>query len=313
MARIRQQDEANRFPVYYKQFSGDVPDIKAFVDTASDANLNGKDVTLLADKGFGSDENFDFLEESSIPYIVSLKRGSLQAPDIPTSQKEYDKVFAYRGRTIFCKEIVEKGKGPNVFLFYDMELANDESFDMVERQNKTNAGINLRIENEKERRTKSKRRLSDSELQKLEPVDVAFYLNERENTGSFAIKTTRTDLNCRQIYSLYKTRQDIEQCFKSFDNTLDRSASYMSDIHSYEAWQFISHIALQLFYYVLDTIEAKGFTSRYSFKDIIFRLKDVRVNKINDVWKMTKITKSTVSVCKDLGIENDAPEVVGAP
>jgi len=87
----------------------------------------------------------------------------------------------------------------------------------------------------------------------------------------------------------------------------------MRDIHSYEAWQFISHIALQLFYSVLDTIEAKGFTSRYSFKDILFRLKDVRVNKINDAWRMTKITKSTMSVCENLGIEIDAPEVIGAP
>lgn len=306
-------DEARRLPVYYKQFSGDVPDVKAFVDTVSDANLSGKDVTLLADKGFGSDENFDFLEERGIPYIVPLKRGSREAPAVPASQKGYDKVFTYRGRTIFCKEIVETGKGSNVFLFYDMELANDESCDMVGRQNKTNAGIKLRIEREKERRAKGRGRLSDAEFAKLRPVDVASFLNERENTGTFAVKTTRTDLNCMQIYSLYKTRQDIEQCFKSFDNTLDRSASYMRDIHSYEAWQFISHIALQLFYSVLDTIEAKGFTSRYSFKDILFRLKDVRVNKINDAWRMTKITKSTMSVCENLGIEIDAPEVIGAP
>jgi hypothetical protein len=66
-------------------------------------------------------------------------------------------------------------------------------------------------------------------------------------------------------------------------------------------------------YRLLRPFKTKDFTSRYSFKNIIFRLQDVRVSKINDILRMTKITKSTVSLREKLVVEFEIPKGIGAP
>ena len=85
---------------------------------------------------------------------------------------------------------------------------------------------------------------------RLKPVDVAAALQEHRANGTFILKTNRLELNCVQVYYLYKTRQDIEQAFKFYDNTLDASASYMRSHQSFEGWLFINHLALQMLYSV---------------------------------------------------------------
>ena len=54
--------------------------------------------------------------------------------------------------------------------------------------------------------------------------------------------------------------------------------------------------------YLMDRITLHGLNFY-----ILFRPKDARVTKINDVWE---ITKNTISICANLGINIDAPEVV---
>jgi len=52
------------FPYYYKQFSGDVPDITAFSALVKEAGIEKKTLTVLADKGFASEDNFTLMEEN---------------------------------------------------------------------------------------------------------------------------------------------------------------------------------------------------------------------------------------------------------
>jgi len=116
------------------------------------------------------------------------------------------------------------------------------------------------------------------------------------------LKTTRLDLNCSQVYMLYKTRQEIEQSCKVYDNTLDNSASYMRDHYSFEAWLFINHFALQLLYDSLDVVARRQKARMYSFNDLMAHLRGVRINKIDNSWMLTKITKKTIAMCESIGI-----------
>ena len=135
------------------------------------------------------------------------------------------------------------------------------------------------------------------------PVDVAEALQAHHDNGTFILKTNRSELNCAQAYHLYKTRQDIEQAFKSYDDTLDGAGSYMRDQYAFEAWLFINHLALQMLYAVIGAVAEKELTDKYSFDDVMSFLKHVRVNRINGEWKLTKITKPTGRLCEELGIE----------
>ena len=289
-----------RLPVYYKQFSGDVPDVSAFADILSDSGLKGREITLVGDKGFGSDDNFDLIIDLGLAYIIPLKRGTLEVPELPEGTIGYEQAFNFRGRPVYSKTY--RHDSYHVILYHDSELASNETADLIDRLNKKNSTIALARQKEELRRKKGKGKLSDVELDKLSPVDIPEMLRGCQSIGTFVLKTNRLDLNSQQIHHLYKTRQEIEQTFKSYDNTLDCNASYMRDIHSFEAWLFINHLALQMLYGVLDLISAQELTSEYSFNDLVSYLKGVRVNLINGNWYLAKITKKTKELCERLDI-----------
>ena len=297
---------ARKLPVFYKQYAGDVPDVSAFSDIVADAGLRRREVTVIADKGFESELNEATLDEASLGYVLAVRRGCAGIPEIPSSPDKYQKAFKFRGRAIYCNEYPqEKGK---LFLYYDMSLANDEAVDFITRREKANNTIVKRREAEECRRRKNRGRLSQEEYERLVPVDVAEALQAHHDNGTFILKTNRDELNCAQAYHLYKTRQDIEQAFKSYDDTLDGAGSYMRDQYSFEAWLFVNHLALQMLYAVIGAVADRELTDKYSFEDVMAFLKHVRANRINGEWKLTKVTKHTARLCEELGIALENPE-----
>jgi len=295
-----------KLPVYYKQYAGDVPDVSAFSDIVADAGLGKRDVTVVADKGFESGLNEALLDDASLGYVIAVRRGCAGVPGIPSSPDKYEKAFRFRGRAIYCNEY-RAGKD-RLFLYYDMSLANDEAVDFISRREKANNTMEKKREAEERRRRKNRARLSQEEFERLVPVDVAEALQAHRDNGTFILKTNKGELNCVQAYCLYKTRQDIEQAFKSYDDTLDGAASYMRDQYSFEAWLFINHLALQMLYAVIGALAEKELTDKYSFEDVMAFLRHVRANRIDGEWRLTKITKHTAKLCKDLGIELEEPE-----
>lgn len=296
---------ARKLPVFYKQYPGDVPDVSAFADAAAEAGLRGREVTVIADKGFECGLNEDALDAASLGYVVAARRGHAGV-EAPAAPDKYQMAFNFRGRAIYCSEFpAAKGR---LFLYYDMSLANAEAVDFIARKEKANAANAQKREAEERRRGKGKGRLSQEEFEKLAPVDVAAALQGHRDNGTFVLKTNRDELNPAQAYCLYKTRQDIEQAFKSYDDTLDGAASYMRDVHSLEAWLFVNHLALQMLYAVIGAVAEKGLTDKYSFEDVMAFLKHVRANRVGGEWALSKITKHTAKLCQDLGIELERPD-----
>jgi len=303
--------DGKRLPLYYKQYSGDVPDVSAFSDILKDAGLKNKEVIAITDKGFTSEENTSLLSDSGIKYVMAIRRGCKEIGDLPEHFSLYEKAFTFRGRSIFCSE--RKMKDKNVFLYYDMELAGNETTDCIQRLDKRNNAVALLKEKEEKRRKKGNGKLSKEEFAALEPVDVAREVQSRHEIGTFALETNCKEYNCAQVFYIYKIRQEIEQSFKSFDDTLDASASYMRHQYAFEAWLFINHLALQLLYSCLGLIADAGMTDQYAFEDLIHFLKGIRINKINGQWVTTKITKQTEKCCKALNITLSMPENIRTP
>lgn len=297
-----------KLPIFYKQFSGAVPDVSAFADMVQDAGLKHKDVLVIADKGFESDLNEEMLREASLDYVLAVRRGCAEVVDIPDRPEHYKFAFNFRGRAIYCNEY--PGEKENTFLYYDLSLANDEAADFIMRREKTNTILQVKIDKEDKRRRNRKGRLSPEEYAKLKPVNVAEALQDHKATGTFILKSSRKDLNCVQAYHTYKTRQDIEQAFKCYDDTLDCTASYMRDGDAFEAWLFINHLALQMLYGVIQVIADRDLSAKYSFDDAIAFLKHVHVNLIDGKWLLTKVTKHTAKMCKEIGIEMGDTEVL---
>ncbi|MCA7113257.1 transposase, partial [Staphylococcus aureus] len=64
------------YPVYYKQYLGSTLDVSAFSDMLKESTVYADNCTVIADKGFASDDDFSLLEECGLNYVIPLKRGN---------------------------------------------------------------------------------------------------------------------------------------------------------------------------------------------------------------------------------------------
>ena len=296
-------NKQGRMPLYYKQFVGSVPDCMTLPDISEESGISGTEITVIADKGFGTTDDFTAIIGSGMKYIIPLKRNTSEIDALPKAYSSYAMVFNFRERSVYCNKYEKDGY--TVYLYYDMLLAMHETNDAVTRLNQRNQANEITLAKEAARRKKGKPKLSESQIDGLQSIDVASTLQDTPGIGTLILKTNRTDLNEAQVYALYKTRQEIEQSFKCYDDTLELESSHMQDTDAFEGWLFINHLALQMLYGILDYIAQAGLTSKYSFKDVIRTLDGIRANKINGVWLPTKYTKHTMKLCDELNIHID--------
>ena len=88
--------------------------------------------------------------------------------------------------------------GFNVFVFFDAQLYANELADAVERGEKTNNTNAVKLDSEMKRRAKGAPRLTNEELQALQPQDLMEIHNEIPEMGTVTIRTNvRISTACR--------------------------------------------------------------------------------------------------------------------
>ena len=301
-----------RMPVYYKKFAGSVPDCTALPEITAESNIAGSDITVIADKGFSSQNDFADIINSGMKYIIPLRRNTREVEELPPSSwGEYTEIFNYNQRPV-CFKKYEKD-GYNVFLYLDMKLVSEEAGSIVARLTALNTKNEAKITTENKRRAKGKGRLTDEELAKLKSINIASFIQEKDEIGTLIIRTNRVELNGAQVYSLYKTRQEIEQCFKSYDDTLDQESSHMQDSDAFEGWLFINHLALQMLFYVLDSVAQCGLTDIYSFDKVMHYLSSIEIYKINNEWHLSSYVGKVKKLCEELKFNIVSPAEIPVP
>ena len=140
--------------------------MSAFPNILQECGISCKDYTVIADKGFASEEDFDELTRQGLQYVIPIKRGSrIVAKCLPLNPGCYTDVFTYNDRAIQAFKIEKDGF--NVFVFFDAQLYANELADAVARANKNNETRDQKIQMEQKRRDKGRGRLSDEELAEL--------------------------------------------------------------------------------------------------------------------------------------------------
>jgi len=158
-------------------------------------------------------------------------------------------------------------------MFFDEELASRESRDYLVRLHEEKEGHSLEE-----------------------------YRNLRLKFGTLLLVTNLADATAAQIYEIYKTRMEIEGLFDTLKNTLGADTSYMQSDESFKAWAFLNHIALLLYYRLLNILRSADLLQKYSPKDIIERLAQISKVQINGKWKTAEITSKTEELLKRLQI-----------
>ena len=287
-------------PLYYKQFIGSTPDVTAFEDILNESHCYGRDCTVIADKGFASDADFGLLEDSSLNYIIPLKRGNkFVKGKVPPRPTDYDEAFSYNKRAVQAKTFAHEGH--NIHLFLDADLLAKELSDLTGRTEKKNRSTEMRKAAGKKKISKGKGRLTQEELDQMVPLKIDDMFENKEEIGTITIKTNNKSLNAFQVYSIYKQRQAIEQFFKTYADTMEFEASYMKDNYCEEAWLFLNHLSSIFSIRILEEISSIGEEKNISYKDFVQTLVKIKSNIISETeWRIVPIKRSVQKLCDKL-------------
>lgn len=289
-------------PIYYKQYAGSTPDVSAFSDVLKESGLRDANCTVIADKGFSSEADFDLLSEHGLHYVIPLRRGNRFVKNrIPDGPKGYDGIFAFRGRTIAHLSLPQNGF--NVFLFHDAQLYADESHDALMRKSKANATVEIQRQKEEKRREQGHAYLTDEKFAELVPQSELSIYDDAPEMGTFTVRTNRTELSAQEVYEVYKQRQSIEQFFKTYGDSLNFEASYMRNTDHQEAWLFLNHISSIIGMDALNDIAGIGENKNISLEDLKQMLGKLMACRIDDEWQIAPVKNSVRRLMEKLNFD----------
>ncbi len=262
---------SQHMPGYYRVIPGNIRDVVAFKQSVQESGI--QNMTIIADKGFGSQSNFELLDEHDLKYIVPLRRnnGMIDRTKLKSGNRaDFDGHFIFKERVIWYYSY--KVDNRTVIVYLDSDLRNEEEKDYALRIQKQLEGF------------------SDEGL-----------LKKQYDFGTIAF-CTNLDESPEKIYSLYKTRGEVEQSFDFLKNLLDQDKIYLQSQYSVEAWAFLNQLSLMLVYRIYSLLHEKDLTKKYSVSDYLNYLKYIRKSKINNVWYTGEITKATQTLLDKLEI-----------
>ena len=250
---------SNKRPGFMKLLPGATHSASSLANAIWESGL--QDVIAIMDKGFYSQANVEFLEESGIQYAIALKR-DLPIIDHKTHLK-YNKYFHYKKHAQWWRS-TDLGNGRMIYHFLDKTLADNEESNY----------------------------LAMIEEGKMKKTD---YNRLKRRFGTLSI-ITDTGLSAEEVYHLYKERREIEYAFEAFKKTLDADVTWMRTKESMQGYLFIHFVALHLYSQVLDHLKRKELLEKYSVIDILTYLSKVCVVEVGGEDRLAEVSKQTRKV-----------------
>jgi transposase len=257
-------------PMFYRLLPGSIRDVSSLLLSIEESGV--KDIIIIGDKGFYSENNTKELDIGHKKYIFPLKRNSSlidYSPIAEAGKKGFEGHFLFEKRVIWYYKREENSK--RIVMFLDSKLKVEEEKDFL-----------IRAKDDKDKLNE-------------------FYENERK-FGTITV-ITGTNLSAQKIFELLKSRTEIEVVFDTFKNILHADRSYMGDDFALEGWMFVNFIALLLYYKVYALLMSKNLLDNCSPKDVILHLSRIYKVKIGADWVLSEVPKKSRLLIEKLGIE----------
>ncbi|MBF0555846.1 MAG: transposase, partial [Nitrospirae bacterium] len=259
-----------QYPMYYRIVPGNIREVKAFKLILEESSI--KDAIIIADKGFYSQSNVAQLQEEQLRFIIPLRRTSNMVDYEPLKSKgNLGGYFKFNNRYIWYYSYPVGNFMLHCFL--DEHLKNKEEHDYLNR-----------IEKDPDTYT------------------VENFFKKHLHFGTMAILTNINESSSEEIYTNYKSRNNIEVMIDAMKNILNADSTYMQDEKALEGWMFITFIALQWYYSLYRLLSNKNLLSKFSPHDLLTYLSEIKKVKINDTWYTAEITSKTQKIIDLLDI-----------
>jgi transposase len=252
----------NYLPAYYRLFNGNIKDVKMLTVTIKESGF--KDMVIIADKGFFSEENLN--------YIVPLRRNSLLI-----DYNKYENLTKSKNHFLFEKRVIyydsyKLANGRFIYLFVDEQMMIKEKRDFI-----------VRVQKE------------------IESYNQDEFTNQLAQFGSFSI-IANNETKPETLFLNYKSRMGIEILFDGIKNILGNDYTYMQNDEALEGWMFINHLALLVHHKIYSLLKEKKLISKYSIRDFIEYLADVKKVKINNEWHIEPIIAEQKKLLQKIGV-----------
>jgi transposase len=282
---------SSRLPIYYSNYDGSITDVTSLPYMITESSKLGiQDVTFLLDRGFLSKSNLIFMHDNNYFFIIPMQADRSYTKSIidqyASSVKDPDnwiKKFQVYGTKISGEVLY--GIPVNIFIYYDYDKAKVEESDVYEKIDKQE--IELSKLNKNKLIGSSYKRFFDIE-QNPTVIDITYkknrekILKEINRCGYFLFVTNKDISDAETMMSTYKTRDEIEKNFDNFKNDLFFNRLKTHPNKTTDGKLFVGFIALILRTALLHKTKNNEDTKKLCLKDIIRKLKLIKVTTINN-------------------------------
>jgi transposase len=250
-----------KLPVLLKPLPGSVRDIKALKSVLGEFGF--KNCTCVLDRGFADTSLPDLFLEKEMSFVLPLRR-NFTIIDYSVS---FTGSFTFNDRGVnWAKSSVE---GKFLYLFEDVKLRAEEETTFI--------GL---VEGKK----KTSEDLRDASLR----------------FGRIAILSD-IDAGGKDVYLLFKSREDVEQAFDVLKNELENDKTYLFDADAVRGYFFISFVSLYLYYRIYNVLKVHDKIGKISVNELLFELSKVyAVEYPNNQILLNEIPAKVLALNKEL-------------
>jgi len=250
-------------PTMIRTIPGSVRDIKSLYNSIIEAKKEGG--TIILDRGFFSEDAIRFLLEKKMNFILPARRNS----------RLYETRIHLNDHLFYKKRLIRCGKrnvdGIFLYLFEDQQLMLEENTTLYKK-------------------------LDEGKIDRLG-------LGEAQKRAGRILIVSNLDLDEKEIFMQYKSRDRIEKLFDTYKNVLQADTLYLQDNESVFGHIFISFLSLYAYTKIEMALKKADLLDRLSPKDILLELSKVYLIQLNDCNIISEIPKKLEKMDQKMGLE----------
>lgn len=249
-------------PTMIRTLPGSVRDIKSLYNSILEARKDGG--TVVLDRGFFSKGSIQFLLENGMNFILPARRNS----------RLYNEGIDLNSHLFYQKRLIKCGKRKKEDLF--LYLYEDQQLKLEEN-------------------TTLYRKLDDDKISEKDLTD------SQERAGKILI-VSNLDLDSKEIFMQYKSRDRIEKLFDAYKNSLHSDILYLQDNESIFGHIFISFLSLYVYSKIEQALKRADILDKHSPKDVLLELSKVYLVELDDCNLISEIPKKVEMLDAKIGL-----------
>lgn len=275
--------EKTRLPIMYRPLTGSVPDVKTlpWLFGLFDG-LERKNIRLVMDRGFYSQENVVQLCQENMTFILGSKLSLKYVQNAINSviddlddYQYYLPSYALYAREIHLKSVFPASKTSyypvSLHVYYDPQRASEERMALDGKLKQWEELLRKKPEVFDD--IKQIRRyfvLTNNGYQLIkEAVE-----NKKRQAGYFVL-LSNSSLTSEEVLRLYRNKDVVEKNFENIKDRMNMRRTRVSSEQSLEGKLFVQHIALILIAYIKREMALSGLNKSYTIDDVLCNLDQI--------------------------------------